>query len=72
MSVPPIAIQPVPEGKDTKNRLHLDIFVRDAEAWVARSESLGAQRLALNEDPDDWYQVMADPEGNEFCFCLPP
>jgi hypothetical protein len=25
--------------------------------------------LWLSEDPDDWFQVLADPEGNEFCIC---
>lgn len=67
--LPPLTIQPVPEIKAGKNRLHLDIFVDDPEPWIERGEALGATRLWRNEDPADWYQVLADPEGNEFCIC---
>jgi hypothetical protein len=44
--------------------------VDDPEVWIERSLALGARKLWLGEEPDDWFQVMADPEGNEFCFCL--
>jgi len=71
-NLPPLTIQPVPEGKAGKNRLHLDVFVTDPDGWIARAESLGATKLWSSEDPDDWFQVLADPEGNEFCFCRLP
>jgi hypothetical protein len=30
---------------------------------------LGAARLRLHDDEKDWFCVMADPAGNEFCIC---
>jgi hypothetical protein len=68
-ALPALTIQPVPEGKSIKNRLHLDIFVADPQPWIERCLDLGARKLWLSEEPDDWFQVMADPEGNEFCIC---
>jgi hypothetical protein len=66
----PLAFQRVPEGKLTKNRLHLDLYTRDVETEVQRCLSIGARRLWMSEDPDDVFVVLADPEGNEFCICL--
>lgn len=70
---PPHAIrmsfQPVPEGKDVKNRLHLDFEVDDIEAAVVKAVNLGATREGLvHTDEKGSFQVMRDPEGNEFCF----
>jgi hypothetical protein len=64
-----LTIQPVPEGKRVKNRLHLDVFVAEPDPWIARSVELGGTLLWRSEEPDDWFQVIADPEGNEFCIC---
>jgi hypothetical protein len=57
---------PVPEPKTGKNRLHLDGRSRDFATAVAQALALGATRA------DDIYaggrwQVLRDPEGNEFC-----
>ncbi|MEV6653410.1 VOC family protein [Streptomyces sp. NPDC051219] len=64
-----LLFQRVPEGKTTKNRLHLDLHVgeerRDAE--VARLTELGATVLYKAEEPMGEWTTMADPEGNEFC-----
>jgi predicted enzyme related to lactoylglutathione lyase len=68
-ALPPLTIQPVPETKTVKNRLHLDFFVAEPDPWIRRCVDLGARKLWLSEEPDDWFQVMADPEGNEFCIC---
>ena len=68
-ALPQLTIQPVPEHKGVKNRLHLDVFVAEPEPWITRSVELGGTLLWLSEDPDDWFQVIADPEGNEFCIC---
>lgn len=57
----------VPEGKTTKNRVHLDLQADDREAEVARLVELGA---AVVHDKDEWdtrWTTMTDPEGNEFC-----
>ncbi len=67
--LPKLTIQPVPEPKTRKNRLHLDLFVPDPDPWIQRAVELGATLLGRSEDPDDWFQVIADPEGNELCIC---
>ncbi|MBC9714911.1 VOC family protein [Streptomyces sp. TRM66268-LWL] len=64
-----IAFQGVPEKKAAKNRLHLDLDGGGLAAAVAEAESLGARRIGETvTDAYGDFQVMADPEGNEFCF----
>ena len=68
---PKFLLQRVPEGKATKNRMHLDIETSDIEAEAVRLEELGATRLSPDvrfEHGSSWV-LMADPEGNEFCVC---
>lgn len=68
-----LAFQRVPEPKSSpKNRLHVDVQVEDAEAAVARAESLGARRTGHSElsGEGNGYVVFQDPEGNEFCFVV--
>ena len=72
--IPTIGImgfQKVPETKQVKNRVHLDLDVLDIEEAVASSTRIGATRLGdVHEEPANFFQVMCDPEGNEFCFIL--
>lgn len=63
---PRLVLQRVPEPKQGKNRLHLDVEVADMEAEVARLVALGARRLERQEEFGP-FTVMQDPEGNEFC-----
>ncbi len=66
---PHLAFQQVPEPKEAKNRMHLDIRVADLEAGAARVEELGGSRVARHQDPGfPAWTVMTDPEGNEFCI----
>lgn len=70
--LPVVYLQRVPEAKTAKNRVHLDLYVTDPDAEIARLEGLGARRLGTpfaNRDGKLSWQVMADPEGNEFCVC---
>jgi hypothetical protein len=60
----------VPEGKSVKNRLHLDLAVSDLESATQQAIALGATRADDVYDGGRW-QVLRDPEGNEFCL-LPP
>jgi hypothetical protein len=60
----------VPEPKTVKNRLHLDLRSSDLEAATRQAEALGATRADDIYDGGLW-QVMRDPEGNEFCFLRP-
>ncbi len=57
----------VPEGKSTKNRLHLDLTVPDLPAAVATAVELGATPAPDVYSGDRWV-VLRDPEGNEFCL----
>ena len=59
----------VPEGKAVKNRLHIDVTPIDSstEDEVTRLLALGATRTDVGQDADESWEVMADPEGNEFC-----
>jgi catechol 2,3-dioxygenase-like lactoylglutathione lyase family enzyme len=57
----------VPEGKSTKNRLHLDLRPEDQAVEVARLEKLGATRITVGQADSATWVVLADPDGNEFC-----
>lgn len=68
---PRLSFQPVTEAKPGKNRLHLDIAVppgRVADA-AATALGLGARAVGVEvRDEKGSFQVMRDPEGNEFCL----
>jgi hypothetical protein len=68
--LPVLNFQRVPEGKAGKNRLHVGIYVYDPEGWIAHAVELGASQGRMHDDPSDWFCVMSDPAGNEFCICL--
>ncbi|WP_230196794.1 VOC family protein [Streptomyces coriariae] len=54
-----------------KNRLHLDLAGGpDREVEVARLIALGATRVDVGQGDVPW-DVLADPEGNEFCVLRP-
>ena len=64
-----LAFQRVPEGKVGKNRVHLDIRSSDIEADTLRAVELGAIAIGpVKVDLAGRFQVLTDPEGNEFCF----
>jgi Glyoxalase-like domain len=67
---PQLFFQRVPEGKTSKNRVHLDVHV-DEDGKTAEAErliALGAQVVGENADRGPRTIVMQDPEGNEFCL----
>jgi catechol 2,3-dioxygenase-like lactoylglutathione lyase family enzyme len=64
---PDLLFLKVPERKEAKNRLHLDLRPEDQDAEVARLEALGAKRVSVGQGPEVTWVVMADPDGNEFC-----
>jgi predicted enzyme related to lactoylglutathione lyase len=65
--VPDLLFLTVPDTKNVKNRLHLDLRPEDQEAEVRRIEALGAHRVDIGQGPEVTWVVLADPEGNEFC-----
>jgi hypothetical protein len=60
---------PVPEGKQVKNRVHLDVspIDRTQAEEVDRVLALGARRVDIGQGNPSWV-VLADPEDNEFCI----
>ena len=64
----------VPEAKQVKNRVHLDLTAGDPspdarDAEVERVIALGATPVEDHRRPDGkGWVVLADPEGNEFCI----
>ena len=77
---PRIFLQRVPEPKERKNRVHLDVNVGGprgtpdderrvaVDAAVERAIGLGATKVRLVEERGERHYVMQDPEGNEFCL----
>jgi predicted enzyme related to lactoylglutathione lyase len=69
----PLVFLTVPEAKTGKNRIHLDLATESAEhqaAEVDRLLGLGAVPADVGQGDVPW-EVMADPEGNEFCVLDP-
>ncbi|HEX7097358.1 MAG TPA: VOC family protein, partial [Acidimicrobiales bacterium] len=60
--------QEVPEPKNDKNRLHLDIVVPSLEEALEHAIELGATRVDERTTRYTWFVVLADPEGNLFCL----
>jgi catechol 2,3-dioxygenase-like lactoylglutathione lyase family enzyme len=80
-SGPRLFFQRVPEPKQAKNRVHLDVRAAPGldggarmaalEAEAERLVAHGATRLRRHEPApplDAGHIVMTDPEGNEFCL----
>lgn len=69
---PGLAFQGVPEDKQGKNRVHLDLSVDDLDASQAAAEALGGRLLHEHHQDGVTVRVMADPEGNELCLVKVP
>ena len=70
--LPVVCIQRLPEAKQGKNRVHLDLAVEDLDAATRRVEELGGRwvdGVDRKLDPFTW-RTMADPDGNEFDIAL--
>ena len=68
--VPPtMFLASVEEDKTVKNRMHLDLspIDRSQDEEVERLLALGASRVDVGQSGEESWQVLADPEGNEFC-----
>jgi len=63
----------VPEAKEVKNRIHLDLRPRSGtrDEEIERVRGLGATEVADHRGiygPGSGWVTFADPEGNEFCI----
>ena len=69
----PVVFVPVPERKELKNRVHLDLATSSAEhqaSLVRQLTDLGGKPIDIGQGDVPWV-AMADPEGNEFCVLEP-
>jgi predicted enzyme related to lactoylglutathione lyase len=65
---PVVILARVDDAKAGKNRMHLDTHPDDPEAHIMRLQRLGGSLVGERvERFGIWWQVMADPEGNELC-----
>ena len=76
---PRLFFQKVPEGKTAKNRVHLDVNAGGGhetptderrirvDAEVERLIAAGGSLIGPMEQRGDYWVVLGDPEGNEFC-----
>jgi hypothetical protein len=55
-----------------RDQMHLDLYTADKLHEVERLVALGAVWVRSSGNPDDDYDVLRDPEGNEFCVCFVP
>jgi hypothetical protein len=77
---PRLYFQRVPEPKTAKNRVHLDLAVsggrgtppeearRKVAAAVERAVAAGATKVREVEEGNEFWVVLQDPGGNEFCL----
>ena len=77
---PRVFFQKVPEGKTAKNRVHLDVSISGGpqadeptrrsriEQHAALLAGAGATEVGRIEEFGEFWIVMQDPEGNEFCL----
>lgn len=66
---PVLTLRPVPEPKQGKARLHLDLQVDDQPGAVSRVQRLGGRALdQVHKYDEGSVAVLADVEGNEFCL----
>lgn len=71
---PRLLFQRVPEGKTAKNRVHMDVNVSGPDhdrsfvlAHMERLVAAGASVVAEHDQRGEFWVVLQDPEGNEFC-----
>src|SRR4051812_43329831 len=67
---PTLVFGPVENPTPGKLRLHIDVNPtdRDQDAELQRLLGLGATHADVGQTGDESWQVLADPEGNEFCL----
>ena len=72
----PIGLCFMPAGetrKTVKNRVHMDLTTTadDRDSEIERLLALGARRVDVGQTGQESWDVLADPEGNEFCVVRP-
>ena len=68
---PALMFLAVPEPRQGKNRLHLDLVSADRAAAVERATQLGAREVGEFDEYGTQWTTLADPEGNVFDIGVP-
>jgi hypothetical protein len=69
---PTLWLQAGASAKTGKLRCHIDLRTLDPAGEVARLLEFGATRADVGQRGDEGLDVLADPEGNEFCLLHRP
>ena len=67
---PTVWLQRTTAAKSGKMRGHVDVYVAadgSVSDEVRRLLALGARRVDVGQTGEEGFEVLADPEGNEFC-----
>jgi hypothetical protein len=67
-----ISLQVAKTPVTARDQMHLDLFTHEQATEVHRLLGLGASYVRHNDDPDDDFVVLRDPEGNYLCVCALP
>ena len=65
-SFPALMFLAVPEPRQVKNRMHLDLVATDLPAEVERAVAFGATKVADFDEYGTKWTTLTDPEGNVF------
>jgi hypothetical protein len=68
---PALMFLAVPEPRQGKNRIHLDLVSADRAAAVTRATQLGARKVGEFDEYGTQWTTLADPEGNVFDIGIP-
>lgn len=70
--LPRLSFQPTDERKRLANRIHLDVRVTDIAWATGEAVARGASTVGdVVTDSQGSFQILRDPEGNEFCLVTP-
>lgn len=67
-----LALQLVDHPKPGPNQVHIDFAVDDIDAASDRVVAMGGSLIAVHEFEGFRWNIMGDPEGNEFCLGVHP
>jgi hypothetical protein len=70
-SCPALMFLAVPESRQGKNRIHLDLVSADRSTAVERALSLGATQVGEHDEYGTQWTTLSDPEGNVFDIGIP-
>jgi 4a-hydroxytetrahydrobiopterin dehydratase len=68
---PTLWFQPMDPVRRERGRFHLDVYLPPADAVRLRDQLVGLGGTITDDSHAPQWWVVADPEGNECCVCVP-